>query len=136
MPGAGKSYISKILSDKYNITLLELDEIIEHKYNNYRYGKNPDFQKHLNINTLLGDFNTIDKTMKVEAVNNVEEVNMQIDDSNICEKLKYKKIKFIFNIKESKKITKKRSKKIRKKIKKKLKKEKQKNEKTRKREKQ
>jgi shikimate kinase len=33
MPGAGKSYISNILSKEYNIKLIELDQIIERKYN-------------------------------------------------------------------------------------------------------
>lgn len=33
MPGTGKSYTSKLLSKKYNIPIVELDSIIEEKYN-------------------------------------------------------------------------------------------------------
>ena len=33
MPGCGKSYLGKIFSQKYNFELIELDNVIENKYN-------------------------------------------------------------------------------------------------------
>ena len=34
MPGTGKSFISNFFSKKYNISMIELDAVIEKKYNN------------------------------------------------------------------------------------------------------